>query len=196
MALIEHRHERLLVALTIVLVVGICALDLTRPAETSIVALYIIPTLLSLLSAERWLTLAITISSLSLATMGFLPLLHDEPMGPVTLTNRALVLVTLTAVACQALLYRRPGEETEAGPVLRCEHVGSYPKVLDGLLPICSSCKNIRDDQGRWTYLETYIEARSDAHFTHSLCPECQNDLYDRLSRREEEKHGEPALRQ
>ncbi len=196
MALIEHRHERLLVALTIVLVIGICALDLTRPTETSIVGLYIIPTLLSLLSAERWLTLAITISSLSLITMGFLPLLHDEPMGPVSLTNRALVLLTLAALACLGLYYRRPGEKADDALVRRYEHAGPCLTGLRGLLPICSSCKNIRDDKGRWTYLETYIEARSDAHFTHSLCPECQNDLYERLLKREEEKHGDPVLRQ
>ena len=44
-------------------------------------------------------------------------------------------------------------------------------KVLRGLLPICSSCKKIRDDQGYWTQLETYIHLHSEADFTHGLCP-------------------------
>jgi len=46
-------------------------------------------------------------------------------------------------------------------------------KMLSGLLPICASCKKVRDDQGFWTQVEQYIEGHSEAHFTHGLCPEC-----------------------
>jgi PAS domain S-box-containing protein len=51
-------------------------------------------------------------------------------------------------------------------------------KVLSGLLPICASCKRIRDEQDRWQPLETYIQNRSEAHFTHGLCPQCVGTLY------------------
>ena len=51
-------------------------------------------------------------------------------------------------------------------------------KSLTGLLPICSSCKKIRDNNGRWTILESFIENHSHAHFTHSFCPECARNLY------------------
>lgn len=51
-------------------------------------------------------------------------------------------------------------------------------KTLNGLLPICSHCKKIRDDKGYWTLLEQYIEARSAAQFTHGICPECIKTLY------------------
>lgn len=51
-------------------------------------------------------------------------------------------------------------------------------KVLRGLLPICSSCKKIRDDQGYWTQLETYIHQHSEADFTHGLCPDCAERLF------------------
>lgn len=194
MTLTEHIHERLLVALTIVSVIGICALDLILPPGTSIVALYVVPILLSLLSAEQRFTLAITIISLSLATLGFLSLPSDGPLWWVAPANRALALVTVTAVGCLALFYRRLAEEEKTALARRCEHTVARIKDLRGLLPICSSCKNIRDDNGCWTYLETYIEARSDAHFTHSLCPECQRKLYDSLLNRDREKHGEPLL--
>ncbi len=190
----ERTEERLLVALTIGLVIGICALDLALPAEASIVALYVIPILLSLLSAEPWFALAITIISLSLATMGFLPLSSDGPLGWVAPTNRALALATVTAVSCLALFYRRLAEVEKTALARQREHAVSCIKVLRGLLPICSSCKNIRDDDGCWTYLETYLEARSDARFTHSLCPECQQKLDDSLLTRTGEKHGEPLL--
>jgi DNA-binding response OmpR family regulator len=46
-------------------------------------------------------------------------------------------------------------------------------KTLTGLLPICSACKQIRDDQGYWNKVETYIAKHTDAQFTHSLCPDC-----------------------
>ena len=51
-------------------------------------------------------------------------------------------------------------------------------KTLSGFLPICSHCKKIRDDQGYWQQLETYISQRSEAQFSHSLCPECLKELY------------------
>jgi DNA-binding NtrC family response regulator len=52
------------------------------------------------------------------------------------------------------------------------EAVGKV-KTLSGLLPICSSCKKIRDDKGYWKQLESYISEHSDALFSHGYCPEC-----------------------
>ena len=51
-------------------------------------------------------------------------------------------------------------------------------KVLGGLVPICSRCKNIRDDKGYWNQLETYVDEHSDISFSHSLCPDCAKELY------------------
>ncbi|MEW6595721.1 MAG: transporter substrate-binding domain-containing protein [Thermodesulfobacteriota bacterium] len=57
-------------------------------------------------------------------------------------------------------------------------------KILSGMLPICSACKKIRDDQGYWTQVETYIHRHSQAEFTHSLCPECVKALYPQVAER------------
>lgn len=51
-------------------------------------------------------------------------------------------------------------------------------KTLSGLLPICASCKKIRNDTGYWEQIENYISAHSEAQFTHSLCPDCVARLY------------------
>jgi response regulator RpfG family c-di-GMP phosphodiesterase len=51
-------------------------------------------------------------------------------------------------------------------------------KTLRGILPICSSCKKIRDDEGYWTQIEAYIQDHSLAEFTHSLCLDCARKLY------------------
>lgn len=54
-------------------------------------------------------------------------------------------------------------------------------KQLSGLLPICASCKDIRDDQGYWNAIERYISSRTEATFTHGLCPDCVDRLYPDL---------------
>ncbi len=54
-------------------------------------------------------------------------------------------------------------------------------RTLSGLLPICASCKNIRDDKGYWNQIESYIHKHSEAEFSHSICPECAKKLYPDL---------------
>lgn len=51
-------------------------------------------------------------------------------------------------------------------------------KTLSGLVPICSSCKKIRDDKGYWNQLEAYLRDHSDAQFSHGICPDCAKRLY------------------
>ena len=51
-------------------------------------------------------------------------------------------------------------------------------KILSGLLPVCSSCKMIRDGEGRWTQIEAYISEHSEATFTHGVCPECYQKVF------------------
>ena len=50
-------------------------------------------------------------------------------------------------------------------------------KTLSGLLPMCAWCKKIRDDGGAWSEIEVYVQQRSDADFTHGICPECQSKV-------------------
>lgn len=51
-------------------------------------------------------------------------------------------------------------------------------KTLQGILPICSVCKKIRDDQEVWTQLESYISMHTDALFSHGICPDCAKSMY------------------
>jgi hypothetical protein len=57
----------------------------------------------------------------------------------------------------------------------------SEVKLLSGLLPICASCKKIRDDRGYWNQIESYIQRHSEAQFSHSICPDCMQKLYPDL---------------
>ena len=58
------------------------------------------------------------------------------------------------------------------------EHI----KTLQGILPICSFCKKIRDDQGYWDQVEAYVGKRSDVQFSHGICPECMKRHYPRFA--------------
>jgi hypothetical protein len=51
-------------------------------------------------------------------------------------------------------------------------------RTLRGFLPICAHCKKIRDDQGYWNQIEKYIQAHSEAVFSHGICPDCMRELY------------------
>jgi len=55
-------------------------------------------------------------------------------------------------------------------------------KTLSGLLPICCRCKKIRDDKGYWNKIDVYVQEHSDVDFSHSICPECAEELYPDLS--------------
>jgi hypothetical protein len=54
-------------------------------------------------------------------------------------------------------------------------------KILQGLLSICAACKKIQDDKGIWNPMEVYIKERSEADFSHGICPECCKKLYPEI---------------
>lgn len=72
---------------------------------------------------------------------------------------------------------RKRSEEERERLIAELRDAAARVKTLSGLLPICSSCKKIRDDKGYWNQLEEYIRDHSGAEFTHGLCPECLKRL-------------------
>ncbi len=63
------------------------------------------------------------------------------------------------------------------------EKIGEV-NMLTGFLPICSNCKKIRDDNGEWEQMEMYISKRSEAQFSHGICPDCMQSLYGNVLKR------------
>lgn len=78
-------------------------------------------------------------------------------------------LVARVSVGVRVVALQR----TLADRVRRLEEALSNVKQLQGLLPICSYCKRIRDDQNYWQQVESYISAHSGVQFSHSYCPDC-----------------------
>jgi PAS domain S-box-containing protein len=73
---------------------------------------------------------------------------------------------------------RKRAEEERERLIGQLQEALAEVKTLSGLLPLCSSCKRIRDDQGYWQQIEAYIRDHSEAEFSHSVCPECAKKLY------------------
>jgi hypothetical protein len=58
-------------------------------------------------------------------------------------------------------------------------------RYLEGILPVCASCKKIGDEEGNWRPIESYVHERSEAEFSHGICPECKEELYPELDTHE-----------
>jgi len=76
---------------------------------------------------------------------------------------------------------RKQAEEERERLIGELQEALAKVKTLSGLLPICASCKRIRDDQGYWQQIEAYIRNHSEAEFSHSVCPECAKKLYPEI---------------
>jgi hypothetical protein len=70
--------------------------------------------------------------------------------------------------------------------ILNLEKAIKEVKTLQGILPICASCKKIRDDQGYWNQVDTYIHEHSGTEFSHGICPDCAKKLYPEFVKEEE----------
>lgn len=77
----------------------------------------------------------------------------------------------------------RQAEEERERLIRQLQDALANIKTLKGLLPICFSCKQIRDDKGYWNQIDTYIRAYTEAEFTHGICPACAQKLYPELYR-------------
>lgn len=89
--------------------------------------------------------------------------------------------LTVLPSTVQNVILRKRAEEEREKLIKELQDALARVKTLHGLLPICSSCKKIRDDKGYWNQIESYIQDHSDAEFTHSLCPVCVKKLYPDL---------------
>jgi hypothetical protein len=147
------------VAAAYVLVVAVFGFDLVVPLGAGISFFYLVPVVfLALWSSPKQSVAVMGIAAVSsiLIAVGFLL----SPPGAFwyAVTNRSYALIVIGATVMLSVVRKRAEEDV---------------KVLRGLLPICSYCKKIRDDEGYWQQVERYIAARSEADFSHGMCPDC-----------------------
>lgn len=111
--------------------------------------------------------------------LAFLPIVQALKAGPLAgrvipldetraaVLTLATYLGLLTFLTYCFILFRR-----------RLDRAVANVRILSGLLPICASCKRIRDDQGYWSQIEHYLGQHTEAEFSHGICPECASRLY------------------
>jgi len=83
-----------------------------------------------------------------------------------------------TALLAMEIEERKRTEAEREVVIAELRDALSNVKHLRGLLPICASCKRIRDEPGYWNDVEEYIRKHTEADFTHGICPDCMNKLY------------------
>jgi PAS domain S-box-containing protein len=79
---------------------------------------------------------------------------------------------------------RKRADEERERLVTELQAALAKVKLLSGFLPICAACKKIRNDEGYWEQVETYIRHHSEAEFSHGICPDCLRGLYPEYTAR------------
>lgn len=102
---------------------------------------------------------------------------------PVAIVNALLRLVILFFIT---FLCAKLSEQTQA--------LRARVRTLEGILPTCSYCKDIRDEEGNWQQIEAYVASRSEARFSHGICPHCAAKHFgDVLKNRKTSDPEQPA---
>ncbi len=89
----------------------------------------------------------------------------------------AMVVIAITSILVLELRRKRSREEREY-LIVELQDAVTKVKTLSGMMPICASCKKVRDDKGYWQQIEDYLHDHSEAEFSHGICPECAQKLY------------------
>ena len=165
----QETSNRKIIVLCLILSIAIFIIDTIIPLGVAGGVPYILVVLISLWSPRTNLPIYMAIGGSALTVIGF----YSSPSGGElwqVLFNRALALFAIWTTATLSVLWKYIQDEKEKALL--------DLKILSGLLPICASCKKIRDDKGYWGQIETYIRDHSEADFAHSICPECSKELF------------------
>lgn len=146
---------------------GSIGLDYVAGSETRYPALYAVPVILAAWYSGRRCALALAIA-VPLAHVIFHVALWTEPDA--LPEHIAATMFRGAVISLVALWFVRLSEHER--------ELHRHVQRLEGLLPICSFCKSIRNKEGDWESLEAFISRRSEAQFSHGLCPPCGKTYY------------------
>ena len=171
----------LLTLLGLVMVVFIAYVDYLTGFAVSLSVFYLIPTSLVVWHVGR--TPGIVVAGLSAIVWLLVDLLSDMSLPTTFLPYwQAVMRLAFFLIVIFLLDGRQRAEREREKLIEELQEALASVKTLRGLLPICSSCKKVRDDRGYWNQIESYVHAHSEAAFSHSICPDCEKKLYSELS--------------
>jgi len=175
----EVREKKRIMGMVTLLAIAIFIFDLTMPRGVAAAVPYIAVVLLAIKLADEKIIIAAAVGVSVLTGLDFFLSSHGGELWKVVL-NRFITIGAIWATAILGLQKHRLDAIRERAVREREQAIADL-KVLRGLLPICASCKKIRDDKGYWHQLEMYIRDHSEAEFTHGLCADCAAKLYPDL---------------
>ena len=175
------RLKVLLTLLGLLLVLLIAYADYLTGFGANLSVFYLIPIALVVWFVGRQAGLAI-------AGMGAIAWLLADILTDQTLPTtflpywRAAMRLAFFLIVVYLLSGRRQAEAEREKLIGELQEAVGNVKTLRGLLPICMSCKKVRDDKGYWNQIEIFIRGHYEAAFSHSICPECEKKLYPELA--------------
>lgn len=131
-----------------------------------------------------WSLLLVSAAAYALSGIGFFPDSFIAENGPLLAFPIMLLMLSLATWDRFKLLEEQHRDELEQRVEDRTHELAEAlenVRTLEGFIPICSHCKKVRDDAGFWNQIESYIVRRSDAEFSHSICPDCMDTHYPDL---------------
>jgi hypothetical protein len=150
----------------VLLVLGVLLLDYATGPHIQLALLFLLP--VALATASQGLAAGVGVAiALPILHLSFFAKWPPPASWTLQIADTLIDVVLLVAIALMVDYIVRQDREI---------------RVLEGLLPICSFCKRIRDEQGEWRQLETYIAARSQARFSHTFCRDCGRQEYPDLA--------------
>ena len=155
-------------------------LDALTPLGLAFWFLQVVLVWFTSLRANRRQMIAVAIVCSSLICLGFVFSPKSGLAISIEIYNLLLSLGAVGAIT-QACLRQRALEDRARKTADELAQSRARVRILSGLLPICASCKKIRNGGGTWEQLETYIGDHSEAIFTHGICQECIGRLYPEL---------------
>jgi hypothetical protein len=170
---------RLLSGGTALLACCIFALDLLLPLGVAVGVLYTTLVLLAMWAPHRRYILLVAAGVSVLTVLDFF--LSPGDAHWMAVSNRLLSLFTIWIAAVLSFLLKRDQEARER-LILDLQGSLEHIKTLRGLLPLCISCKKVRNGQGYWKSLDAYVSERSEAQITHGICPDCFTHYYPKTA--------------
>ena len=139
--------------------------DFITGRDVRVSTLFVFPVALSAWTNHKYLAYILAVLLPCIRLLFFIPWQQFDNIyiGGINALIRICVLLVVAFLADQARHVSKLKQQV---------------KILEEILPICASCKKIKDEQGNWHQIEAYISEKTNTEFSHLICPECLNKLY------------------
>lgn len=160
----------------VALTLGVGFIDYISGYEFNFFVFYFIPISITAWYLGMLPSVIVSLASITIWYLADYYTGHRYSIYVFAIWNTIILLVSFLVIGWTIARLRELFKKEQQGRE-NLERVISEVKVLEGILPICASCKKIRNDKGEWQQIEEYIRQKTNTEFTHGLCPQCGKKL-------------------